>query len=401
MNYMMALLTVLVPRPQADDTAEKLRLTYMAAAEWMMGQQDASGAWRIRRAENPAPSAAYTALVVASLAQGPESLRPLYRGAIDKGARYLLSRANLDGSFGEGESGSYLKTYTTAVTLMALSSVERTDRVADAIRGAQAYLKRNQLKEGLHGGGVGYGDEELRRNADTGEWELKRSAVGNLGALGMAAEGMKASGLSESDEFWSLAVRFARKCQQSTELNADPALLAAYEKKGFAVGNEGGHVYTPEPDEALHRAGVHSVGGRKTFVSYGSMTYEGIKTYLYAGLPKESPEVSAAVDWVRRNYAVDRHPGFSFDRQKRHHLRGLFYYHLALSRALDAFGENPFVTSDGQKHDWPRELAGQFLKSVREGRLWRNDNPAWWEGDEILVTSYVLMTCDVLFKYLR
>ena len=91
----------------------------------------------------------------------------------------------------------------------------------------------------------------------------------------------------------------------------------------------------------------------------------------------------------------------SWHRQRRHHLRGLYYYHLVMARALDAFSERPFVTADGREHDWPAELAEEFLKTVRESRLWKNDNPAWYEGDPVLVTSYVLNTCDILFKYLR
>lgn len=386
---------------EEGDLARRLRLAYMAAADGLLAQQDASGAWSVRYPDRSAPSVAYTGLIVRSLAEAPEPLRPLYKAAVEKGARYILSRANLDGSFGEGERGAFLKTYTTAIALMALSSVERTDRTAAAIRGAQEYLKRHQLREGLHAGGLGYGDEELKRNPDTGEWEIQRNTAANLSVTAKAAEALKVSGLSDSDEFWPLAAEFARKCQNSTEVNTSPLVASAFKERSKAIGDEGGHIYTPDPDERLHRAGTRTVGGRTTFVSYGSMTYEGIKTYLYAGLDKASPEVKAAISWIRRNYSVEGHPGFAFDRRERHHLRGLFYYYVVLARALDAYGENPFVTADGVKHDWPRELAEQFLKTARESRMWQNDNPAWWEGDPVLVTSYVLTACDVLFKYLK
>ena len=111
--------------------------------------------------------------------------------------------------------------------------------------------------------------------------------------------------------------------------------------------------------------------------------------------------MKAAVDWVRKNYSVELHPGFAFDETQRHHLRGLYYYYLVMARALDAYGENPFVTYDGKKHDWPRELAEQLLKTVRESKMWKNDNAGWYEGDPVLVTSYVLNTCDLLLKYVK
>jgi squalene-hopene/tetraprenyl-beta-curcumene cyclase len=111
--------------------------------------------------------------------------------------------------------------------------------------------------------------------------------------------------------------------------------------------------------------------------------------------------VKAAVNWVRKNYYVEGHPGFAFDEVKRNHLRGLYYYYLVMARALDAYGENPFTTFDGQKHDWPKEIAEQLLKTVRESKLWSNENAGWYEGDAVLVTSYTLNTCDILFKHLK
>ena len=95
---------------------------------------------------------------MASFVQAPEPLRSKFKDATAKGLAYILSKKNTDGSFGEGPTGTFLKTYTTALCLVALSSVERTDAVADATRGGQAYLKNNQLKEGPHEGGLGYSD---------------------------------------------------------------------------------------------------------------------------------------------------------------------------------------------------------------------------------------------------
>src|SRR5690606_7086658 len=40
--------------------------------------------------------------------------------------------------------------------------------------------------------------------------------------------------------------------------------------------------------------------------SYGSMTYAGFKSYVYAQLDRDDPRVVAAHDWIRRNYTLDR-----------------------------------------------------------------------------------------------
>src|SRR5678815_1021914 len=172
---------------QDGDLAKKLKDTYAAAAEKLAALQDSAGAWKMGPEGKQTPSPSSTGLIVASLASAPEPLRTKFKDTTAKGLAYILSRVNDDGSIGEGPTGTFLKTYTTAICLVALSSVERTDKVADVIRGCQAYLKNNQLKEGMHAGGVGYGDapkdpEKMR---------------GDLSVTGFAAEGLKLSGLPQ------------------------------------------------------------------------------------------------------------------------------------------------------------------------------------------------------------
>ena len=377
--------------PQESDLAKKLKETYAAAAEKLVGIQDAAGAWKMGPEGKETPSPSATALIVASLAGAPEPIRTQQKAATAKGLAFIHSKVNADGSFGEGPTGGFLKTYTTALCLVALSSVERTDKVADGIRGAQAYLKNNQLKEGPHEGGLGYGDAPK-----AGE----KPGKGDLSVTGFVAEGLKASGLPQDDEFWKLVVKFVRKCQNNSEINKDPEFMAELKKANMAVGDDGGLYYAPVASEKASPAGTKKVIDKEIIQSYGAMTYDGIKTYIYAGLKKDSPEVKSAMDWVRKNYVLDAHPGFPFN-PKRDQLRGLYYYYLLMARALDVYGENPLETFDGKKHDWPRELAEHFVKVVRDTKLWQNDNSSWYENDPVVTTSYVLMTCDILFKYVK
>ena len=381
------------------DVAQRLKSTYQTAADWMVGQQEAAGSWKTGVPGQESTSPSYTGLIVTALANAPEELKAKYKPAVDKAVAYLLSKRNLDGSVGEGPTGTFLKTYATAITLMALSSVERTDAIDDAIRGAQAYLKSNQLREGVNRGGSGYGDDAPAMGPD-GKPVMKQT-VANMSTTGFTAEGLQMSGLPKDDEFWKLVVEFVRKCQNSSETNTDAQWLSALKEKGLSVGDDGGLYYAPIADGAAQKAGTKKIADRETIQSYGSMTYDGIKTYLYAGLQKNSPEVKAAIDWVRKNYTVEVHPGFAFDAAQRHHLRGLYHYYMVMARALDAFGETPFETFDGKKHDWPAELAGQLLKTVKETKMWQNENPGWYEGDPVLVTSYVLVACDILLKHVK
>lgn len=384
-------LAALPVQSQDSDLAKKLLETYATAADKLVAMQDASGSWLMGPPGKAAPSPSSTGLIIAGLANAPAAIKAKHKEATAKGLAFMLSKLNADGSIGEGPTGGFLKTYTTAVCLVALSSVERTDKVADAIRGAQAYLKANQLKEGRFGGGLDYGDipkDASKINAD-------------LSVTGFAAEGLKLSGLPQDDEFWKLVVKFVRKCQNSSEVNNDPEFLAALKAAGMSVGDDGGLYYKPVASDKASPAGLKKITDKDTIVSIGSMTYDGIKTYLYAGLKKDSPEVKGAMDWVRKNFVLDAHPGFAFDEAKRGHLRGLYYYYLLMARALDAYGENPLETFDGKKHDWPKELAEKLMALVRDSKLWQNDNPTWYENDPVIVTSYVFITCDILFKHLK
>ena len=390
-TWMLAAGVLAAPSP--DDFRTRAVEAWGRAADWLVSQQDASGAWKMGPPGKEQPGVAYTALIAASFARGPREVRDKVAAARDRAVAFVLSKKNDDGSFGEGPAGSFMKTYTTGIALMALASVEKTDAIAQAVRGAQAYLKNNQIKEGPHEGGLGYGDAPKEG--------AKGPPRGDLSVAGFAAEGLAMSGLPKDDDFWKLIVKFVRKCQNSTEVNTDPAFRAELAQAGLSIGDDGGLYYTPVPSDKASPAGTRKVADKTVIQSYGAMTYDGIKTYLYAGLAKDSPEVRAAVDWVRKNWTLDAHPGFAYDAEKRHHLRGLYYYYLLMARALDALGENPFETFDGKKRDWPRELGEQLLKTIRESKMWKNDNPAWYEGDPVLSTTYVLLTLDDVLRNLK
>lgn len=114
------------PSASSEKVGEKLIGVYSSAADWLVSVQEENGAWKMGPPEKKAESPAYTGLIVTSLANAPDAVRHKYKDAVSKAVSYLLSKANVDGSFGEGPAGTFLKTYTTAVAMMALASVERS-----------------------------------------------------------------------------------------------------------------------------------------------------------------------------------------------------------------------------------------------------------------------------------
>lgn len=376
------------------DLRKRILESYARAADKLTSQQDKDGAWVMDAGRGQkVPSVAYTGLITAALADAPAELKGKYADAVAKGCAYMVSKQNQDGSFGEGPGGGFLKTYTSACALMALSLADR-EKHRDAIGNARGYLKNHQVKEeGVDRGGSGYGDEEPKADG------IKKG-IANLSTTGFTAEGMHRSGLPKDDEYWKLVVEYVRRCQNSSEVNKDAAFVAKLKERGLSVGDDGGLFYAANPDPSVHKAGTTKVVDKEVIVSYGSMTYHGIKTYLYAGLAKDSPEVKAAMDWVRKNWSVEVHPGFPFDAARRNQLRGLFYYYNTMGRAMEAYGENPFKTVDGKEHNWAAELGEQLLKMEQQG-TWVNENGAWFESDPTLVTSYVLNTFNAVCRNLK
>src|SRR5678816_2734564 len=92
------------PAPQ-NDVAKKVAETFAAAADWMVTQQQESGAWSMAAGDKQVPSPAFTGIVVCAFGNAPASLKDKVKASADKGIGYLLSKVNADGSVGEGPTG--------------------------------------------------------------------------------------------------------------------------------------------------------------------------------------------------------------------------------------------------------------------------------------------------------
>ena len=75
-------------------------------------------------------------------------------------------------------------------------------------------------------------------------------------------------------------------------------------------------------------AGKTDDGGLR---SYGSMTYAGLKSMIFAGLKPDDPRVKAAVEWIKKNYDIDANPGMG--------QAGLFYGYHTLAKGLECLRE--------------------------------------------------------------
>jgi squalene-hopene/tetraprenyl-beta-curcumene cyclase len=120
------------------------------------------------------------------------------------------------------------------------------------------------------------------------------------------------------------------------------------------------------------------------------MTYAGLLSYSYAEVGPDDPRVQAALDWIRKHYTVDENPGMG--------AKALYYYYLVFAKALAALDQDVVVDGAGVRHDWRRDLGGKLLGLQHPEGYWVNEEPAWWQDNEVLVTAFTVQALNHLLR---
>ncbi len=340
----------------ATDSVEQ---TIQEGLAFLLAGQQPDGGWLLRERSDPA----VTSLVVKCFIQD-EHFGPKH-DAVKSALEHVLRFVQPDGGIYVPDAG--LRNYYTSVALLALSAAGDS-RFDPIIRDAQGFLKKGQWDEeedhdheSVWFGGAGYGTN-------------KRPDLSNTQLM---LEALKQSGLPADDPVYRKAIRFISRCQMSSSVNDQP----------FARGaDDGGFIYSPV-NGGESKAGTEIVEGRPMLRSYGSMTYAGFKSLLYAGLDRKDSRVQAAMEWIRRHYTLDVNPNMPGARSK----EGLYYYYHVFARALHAWGEDVIEDSRGRKHVWRADLCEKLAELQRRDGSWVNEADRWYEGNPYLVTAYAIL----------
>jgi len=344
------------------ETRHSLKIAY----EYLIKSQLPNGSWK----DNPP----ITALVLYSFL-----LPPLYNPdmnsekALIKGFEYLERFVQPDGGIYQEE----YRNYVTAVCLLAFTE-SRQEKYKSIIENAKNFLIKFQVDEGEginkdhpYYGGIGYGGDE---RPDLSNTQLALDAI-------KAAEDFEAryskiipanADQIEKDEaelglHWRKALVFLARCQNVKAVNDMP----------YAKDN-GGFIYETGTykEERSH--------------SYGSMTYAGVKSLLYARVDKDDIRVKKAVSWIRDNYTLEENPGFG--------QAALYYYYMTFAKCLDALGEEVIVDSSGQRHYWREDIIKKLISLQYEEGYWVHTHARYWHKVKDLVTSYAIISIKFALK---
>lgn len=337
----------------------------------LLASQNTNGWWSTP--DHVAP----TALVLTAFMGEPTGrFRTNLPASLAKGYGFILGSVKPDGSIYR----TSLINYNTSLSMVALAALGNPTH-DDLLRRARACVVRSQMDLDEPGktdspfhGGIGYGDKYA--HSDMNNTLTALEALHYTRHL-EAGEG----GGPKQDVDWKAVVQFLENCQNLPSHNRQP--WASDDPR-----NRGGFIYYP--GHSMAGGETNAVTGRVALRSYGSISYAGLLSYIYADLQREDPRVVAVLDWLRSNYTVEENPGME--------LQGLYYYLHLMTKALNTARVETLELKDGRRINWRREVALRLINLQHPDGSWANTNGRWWEKDPNLVTAYAVLSLDIIHR---
>jgi squalene-hopene/tetraprenyl-beta-curcumene cyclase len=180
---------------------------------------------------------------------------------------------------------------------------------------------------------------------------------------------------------YAAAIHFLESCQN----------LPGYNQEGWASDDpkeKGGFIYHTGRSNA--GSTTNAMTGRVTWHSYGSISYAGMLSYIYADLRPDDPRVKAVAQWLQHNYSLEENPGMGS--------AGLFFYYHTMAKALGLAGHLDPSLIGGQQANWREGLALRLIQLQEQDGTWVNNNARWWEKEPALVTAYAVLTLETIWR---
>ena len=394
-----ALIALAAAHAVAEATAGESVETRARAAigkglDWLLAQQQTNGVWS--SAQNPA----LTAMPAWALSA---SGREQDWKAIGKAVAFIKECAQPDGGIYvvvPGRRGGSYGTYNTAICMTALHYCDNVGSTR-LLQKAREYVATTQLTglEGGNNGGFGY---EAANSPRAGGADLNNSAwVISAMALTQDVEERRPAGEKRADIDWEAALGYVDRMQVKADApGSDPNDAGGFLYRLPDKGRNGPPSTIPMADgkpPAGERpaGGPPPLGGRPMLRSYGSITYSGLLSMLYARVGRDDPRIVSAVDYARRHWTLDENPGQG--------QQGIYFYYTIMARALALLDVNelPPAEAGGAPIAWRDQLVEKVLSLQKPDGSWANDNNRWFENDSVLTTSYAVLTLEYALRMFK
>ncbi len=327
--------------------------------DYLLKVQEKDGSWM------PQVGPAVTALITKALLQ---SGRTPNDEPVKKALEFIETMKQKDGGYYKDTNPNY----NSSVVLSTYAMIP--DGRKAAIEGLQKHLRSLQQDETMKERG-GDGPQITKESSWYGGTSYNKGRP-DLSNSAFFIEALHDSGIPGSDPAMQKALVFITHSQMYGETNNLP----------FAKGaTDGGFIYTPAEGGVTRISDSDRPAGETGLRSYGSMTYSGFKSLLYAGLTEDDARVKAATKWISNNWTLDYNPGTT-------NSEGLYYFYLAFGKALRAWKHDEITDSKGVKHNWRAELVDKLKTVQKEDGSWVNAKAErWMESNPVMATTYSVL----------
>lgn len=321
----------------------------------------------------------YPAMTALALWAFTRSDHPDKAAICAKAAAFITQFAQQDGgiykpaSGGRGSGG--LSTYNTAICMIGLHTYDRITYAPTILKARKFMASCQLIGDSGDAGGFGY-NQKSPQGVRGILMRIKKRPRADLSNTGWAAQSMRVTqdledlraGETPVDIDWKATLAFVEKLQNQDKADANYGSFG-YEKSGERGGT---HV--------SKKSGTVKLNG------YGSMTYAGVESMIYAQVDRSDPRVRSALEWAARHWSVEENPGMG--------TKGLFYYFNIMSKALSLNGTDTLRTPEGKIIPWKKDLVDKLISVQRPDGSWINKNNQFWEADAVLVTAYAILALE-------
>jgi squalene-hopene/tetraprenyl-beta-curcumene cyclase len=360
----------------AEAIVQRSEAMLRRGADFMLSKQLPDGAWM----RHPAISA----LACLGIADAPQYAQPEIKAKIDQALDFIVSLAQPDGSITDPRDRRSYPVYSTSICLIGLLRFNRPQDLPVIKKAREYLLSVDVYPEGdaaaaadaaqqAAGAGHGYGRRH-RADLNNTAWALEALYLSEHLDREPFNEDPQAA--KKADLAWDKARAFLTLCQNLADTNQSAWVKSAPED------DRGGFIYCPS-DALKPDAKAESLR------SYGSMTYSGLKSLIYAKVDRSDARIQAAIEWIAKNYSLEENPGVGAS--------GLYYYYHTFGKALALLAQDELSTADGNKRLWRQELLDALEKRQQEDGSWSNElSGRWMESIPELSTCYCLMTLGLI-----